>query len=117
MNCPHCGSVDVRSSRRERWTDRFERLFGKVAFRCRSCRKRFFAPESANGDRQANANKRRHSKSPYTIARERQRILRRIFALVIFAIAFLLFWFMLQIAVSKPPSSGLVPIAPAASVA
>jgi hypothetical protein len=110
MNCPHCGSVDVRLSRREYWADTVQHFLGKAAFRCRSCRKRFFALKSSAGDLISRVQSSGHSKSSYTRARERRRMLRRIFAFVIFTIAFLLFWMFLQYTVSRPPSSQFAPV-------
>ena len=49
MNCPKCGSADVRRSRQETWSDAFQAVCGRQAFRCRSCRFRFHRQEAAGG--------------------------------------------------------------------
>jgi len=45
MNCPQCNSSDIRHSHRSVWTDLFHSKLGRGAFRCRSCKVRFHAPE------------------------------------------------------------------------
>lgn len=47
MNCPYCKSTDIRLSQHPHQWDLLHRLRGQEAFRCRACRSRFFAPESA----------------------------------------------------------------------
>jgi hypothetical protein len=42
--CPKCGSTDVRRSRGEGLTAFFFALFGRMPFRCRSCRTKFYRP-------------------------------------------------------------------------
>lgn len=42
IQCPMCGSNDVRRSAREGFAVAFWGLFGRWPFRCRSCRRRFF---------------------------------------------------------------------------
>jgi len=44
--CPNCGSPHIRRSHTGGMLDRFMRLFGKVAYRCRDCRDRFHASRS-----------------------------------------------------------------------
>ena len=41
-SCPKCGSSDVRRSHSSGARAAVARLFGRVPFRCRSCRARFF---------------------------------------------------------------------------
>lgn len=40
--CPRCGSTDVRRSRSEGPLAFFHGLFGRLPFRCRSCRGKFY---------------------------------------------------------------------------
>lgn len=44
MNCPKCGSAEVRPSSRARWRDRLL-AFGRQRFRCRACRRKFYSRE------------------------------------------------------------------------
>jgi len=46
MNCPKCDSSHVRRSHHIKWGDLFHSPFGKHAFRCRTCRLRFYAAEN-----------------------------------------------------------------------
>jgi hypothetical protein len=40
--CPSCHSNDISRSRKHKLRDSFMRWMGKVAYRCRDCRKRFY---------------------------------------------------------------------------
>jgi hypothetical protein len=40
--CPKCGSNDVRRSESEGFYAALQRAFGRLPFRCRSCRARFY---------------------------------------------------------------------------
>jgi len=42
--CPHCGSDSTRESSTRRAMDLLPRNIGKIAYRCRSCRGRFYVP-------------------------------------------------------------------------
>src|SRR5947208_3576063 len=42
--CPRCGTRDVRRSHSHNLLDSAMSMFGKIAFRCRGCRGRFYAP-------------------------------------------------------------------------
>ena len=52
--CPSCGGKDTRRSLHGGMLDAFMQMFRKRAFRCRSCRRRFYStevePESAISD-------------------------------------------------------------------
>jgi hypothetical protein len=52
--CPKCGSTDVRRSRGEGLRALFFALFGRMPFRCRSCRVKFYRhadpPEELHDD-------------------------------------------------------------------
>ena len=40
--CPSCHSNDISRSRKRKLRDSFMRWMGKVAYRCRDCRRRFY---------------------------------------------------------------------------
>lgn len=43
LECPGCSSLDVRRSRRSGFIDRFQHLvLGKLPYRCRNCKRRFY---------------------------------------------------------------------------
>jgi hypothetical protein len=44
--CANCGSPNIRRSRTEGIIDKFHRIFGRRAYRCRDCRDRFHARPS-----------------------------------------------------------------------
>jgi hypothetical protein len=93
MNCPACGSSDVRSSKRSRWSDTIQRAIGREAVRCRICRERFYISRSAalkSGNPLVKRPKQLMS------AQTRGRILRRVVLVAVFALAFALFWFLLD---------------------
>jgi len=93
MICPKCSSPDIRISRRTRWADVFQRVWGREALRCRSCHARFYAsPSSASGGIQI-VRSTRGSRSRLRInSRTRKRIIRRTIMVVVFGLAFALFW-------------------------
>lgn len=45
--CPHCGSDSTRESSTRRGMDLFPRNIGKIPYRCRSCRGRFYIKAEA----------------------------------------------------------------------
>ena len=49
MNCPQCGSDEIRKSQSSSWADIVQQLRGEDAFRCRKCRKRFYASRAGVG--------------------------------------------------------------------
>jgi transcriptional regulator NrdR family protein len=93
MNCPSCGSSDVRSSRRSQWRDTILRAMGRESIRCRNCRERFYVSRSV-ALKSGNPLVRR-PKQVFS-ARTRGRILRRIILVAVFTLAFMLFWFLLD---------------------
>ena len=81
---------------------------GNGAFRCRACRKRFYAPEtSAAGLKQAiRAMSNPRSQSRVSV-RARRRLVHKLVVISIFAVAFVFFWFFLRFitAEANPNSS------------
>jgi hypothetical protein len=107
MICPDCGSSEVRTSRRTRWSDIFQRVRGREAFRCRKCRLRFFASASTQPDPlQAGLPKHAHRPAKLMSYRSKKRLIRRLTVIAIFAVAFMLFWFFLRHITTEqmPPS-------------
>lgn len=97
ITCPACGSADVRASRRARMTDVFYRLRGQEPFRCRSCRRRFFAALPADQRQRHEAERKRSHRSKLNrSARGGRRRVRLQITLSIFAVAFLLFLLFLR---------------------
>ena len=107
MICPECGSSEVRSSRRSRWNDIFQRIRGREAFRCRKCRQRFFASVSTeSGPEQAVQPKRTHRPAKLMSDRSKKRLVRRLIVNLIFAVAFIIFIFFLRyITTERMPAS------------
>lgn len=109
MNCPHCGSENIRPSEKARPGDALERLRGNSAFRCRTCRKRFYAPQSRlQGLRQMIESVR---KTPFTQSSlsTRRRMRQRLKVFAVFAAAFVFFWLFLYFITaegntSQPPA-------------
>jgi hypothetical protein len=100
MTCPECGSSEVRASRSTRWSDIFQRVRGREAFRCRKCRLRFFASSStvsvAPVTEQVVRSKRTRRPTRHTSSRTKQRLIKRLVVISIFAVAFILFLFFLR---------------------
>ena len=97
MTCPHCGSTDIRSSKRAHLGDAFQRFRGLEPFRCRKCRKRFFASESSLSDgERIVVSKATHRPVKLMSVRKKQRLIRQLIVIAIFAVAFALFWFFLR---------------------
>ena len=106
MICPQCGSPDIRASRSARWSDVFHRVRGRETFRCRSCRKRFYASNSTeSGAQQVDKSKHAHRPAKLMSTRSKKRLIRRLIVITIFAVAFLLFLLFLRYLTSeKSPS-------------
>jgi len=97
MTCPKCGSADIRASRSDRWSDIFHRFRGRDTYRCRNCRMRFYASESAQpGPKQADQSKPTHRHPKLISTRKKKRLIRRLIVISIFALAFIMFWFFLR---------------------
>ncbi len=93
MICPQCSSADVRQSQSSHWKDLLRGARDQGAYRCRSCRKRFFgeaglAAESAQAD---GANNSKRSAGLSRMMRSGSRRIGRIAVISVFAIAFVLF--------------------------
>ena len=112
MTCPKCGSTEVRSSKRAELGDFFHRMRGHEAFRCRKCRERFFVSEAALSDGQRTVLSKSTNKPVKLMSvRKKQRIIRQLIVVSIFAVAFALFLFFLRYLTTPkmPPSdSGAV---------
>jgi hypothetical protein len=93
MNCPSCGSSELRSSKRSQWSDGFQRLIGREPIRCRNCQERFYVSRSTVLRSGHSLNLR---PKQLMSARTRGRILRRVILVAVFTLAFVLFWFMLD---------------------
>jgi hypothetical protein len=73
MNCPHCGSADLRHSEKIAWSDVPHRAMGRRPWRCRECRRRFYAapndetpaarPRKPSKQRSINGSRRRRRRA------------------------------------------------------
>jgi hypothetical protein len=111
LNCPECGSANTRLSRQAHAIDVFHRVFGREAYRCRECRCRFYglksaAPEMAASHRGSDS--RRWSLWPGS-SYQRKRLRRGLELLVIFAVAFIIFWFFLRYLTREPDTPAETP--------
>ena len=106
MACPKCGSSNTRASHSPHWSDSLQRALGRMPFRCRKCRIRFYSSFDTGRSKQKgfHSNAERSSRSRIGL-RTNKRLKRRIVAVAIFAVAFLLFWiFMRYITTERSPS-------------
>lgn len=106
MNCPKCGSPEIRRSSHTKWSDLFHSPLGRHAFRCRNCGLRFYAlDKTAPADVQALKLKAR--KRPRNS--DRKRGLRRIrpwmWETLIFVVMFLIFLAFLRY-LTREPAAG-----------
>ncbi len=107
MNCPECGSADVRISRHAHAMDVVQRLLGRRAFRCRECRLRFYALKSEASKLEASRRwSRFHRRPTWRENHEGQSHLRRTLGLLaIFVLAFIIFLIFLRyLATERNPS-------------
>jgi hypothetical protein len=103
MTCPECGSSEIRVSRSTRWSDVFQRVRGREAFRCRKCRLRFFAlVSSESGPERAVQSKQTHRPTKLMSTRRKNRLVRRLIVILIFVVAFVIFWYFLRYLTSEP---------------
>lgn len=101
MNCPKCGSPEVRTSRRTGSMDRIQSLRGQTAYRCRQCRYRFYAAASADAVTSRSSMRPRKLLS----SRRRKRVVRSLIALIIFAFSFYIFWMFLRYETTEKPAA------------
>jgi hypothetical protein len=107
MTCPKCGSSEIRVSKSFRFSDLFQRVRGREACRCRKCRHRFFfSPSSEPGPGPAVLPKSTSHPPKFLSTRARKRLVRRSVAVVIFAVAALIFWLFLRyLTTERAPAS------------
>lgn len=96
MTCPKCGSSDLRHSSSPGWGDAFQRVLGRDAYRCRGCRRRFYA-SSSNSRSKALVPPTTSKRSKRLLkASARKRLARLAVTVLIFAVAFGIFWVILR---------------------
>jgi hypothetical protein len=108
MICPGCNSPDVRVSQQVHWSDVFQRLLGCQAYRCRKCRRRFYAPAfSGLTPSTVGQPGSIHTSALIASTRNKRRLIRRLIAIVIFTVMFVIFWFYLRYLTTDrtPPDS------------
>ncbi len=92
MNCPECGSADIRVSRHWHAMDVVERLLGRRACRCRECHQRFYARKSRALQAAASDQKDRFQRrSSWHASSQQSRKQRRLGLLAVLALAFIVF--------------------------
>jgi hypothetical protein len=98
MNCPKCGSTDLRTSKHAHWGDIFQRARGREAIRCRKCRLRFFVDRviDANGKETIAQSTHRPKSVKLLSSRTKHRLAKRLVVISIFAVAFIVFWLFLR---------------------
>jgi hypothetical protein len=114
--CPKCGGHDVRLSSHVNWITRLRWPLGQRAFRCRTCRVRFYAsPDpSLTADTGAASHTRRPSRPKGKRGHKRRR--RWIVEALIFAAMLLLFWLFLRYLTREQPApTDITPTRPSAS--
>lgn len=105
MKCPKCNSSQVRPSKRSRWFDLYLTL-GRRRFRCRDCRRSFYAREKPESSAEPSARPRDRKGSGdhfrSVLSRQTQRRLREA---LIFAIMLALFIVFLRY-LTREPAAG-----------
>jgi hypothetical protein len=107
MNCPECGSEEIRISRHAHAKDMLYRICGREAYRCRECRHRFYGKMSPALEAAAYDRSSKSHRWPFWLgsSRQRRRFRRAVGYFAIFALAFLIFWFFLRfITTERGPS-------------
>jgi hypothetical protein len=86
----------------------FQRVRGREALRCRTCRLRFFASESSvSAPKQAVESNGKRRSTPLLNPRAKKRLARQLIVLAIFVVAFLIFLFFLRyLTTERSPSEG-----------
>jgi len=97
MICPECGSSDTRASRSTSWRDALPRALGRKAYRCRKCRKRFYAsPFSVSAPKQVAPSSSSRQSTRRMRSKTLKRIKRMMVVFVTFTLALGLFWIILR---------------------
>jgi len=106
MICPSCGDSAIRFSQHSYGSDAFQSLFGRMPYRCRKCRRRFYSsqtlPATSDGKK---VSRRPHLDPRDEIKSKRKRLLRGLIAIAIFAAMFIIFLMILNYLTSEkgPP--------------
>ena len=94
-------------------TDVFCRFPGRQPFRCRSCRRRFFAsPSAVKSQKSAVARAQSHRSKRHLSRRTKKRIVRTLIMISVFVVAFILFLIFLRYLMSElqpKPYPGIIP--------
>ena len=100
LNCPQCGSTELRRSHHHKWFDRFYSPLHRQPLRCRKCRLRFYGPEvSAAVDAASKRSHKRENK------RGKRRLRHWMVEATIFTVLLLLFFMFLKYLTREPPAS------------
>jgi hypothetical protein len=111
MNCPTCGTSEVRPSEHSHWSDGLQRIMGRLPYRCRTCRLRFYSSKPLNP---LSEKKKDRRATHDEIKRSRRRLWRVIIAVAIFAGMFVIFLMILNFLTSdKGPAKDFGVIPPA----
>jgi hypothetical protein len=103
MNCPSCGNSDVRRSRSLSRRDGFQRVLGRQAYRCRTCRQRFYCSAFEEPRRSLGIFQKKRGVRVVDF-RRRKRMMRRVVTVVVFVVMFSLFGlFLRHISQDHPP--------------
>jgi len=94
-------------------TDVFSRFRGREPFRCRNCRRRFFAaPSTVERQKSAVKPARSHRSKRHLSRRTKKRIVRTLIMISVFVVAFILFLIFLRYLMSEhqpKPYPGIIP--------
>jgi transposase-like protein len=98
MNCPKCGSDDIRVSHHAHKMDVIHHMRGEEAYRCRACRHRFYDSKSAAVGMKKSHRPVRFLRVPQSRKRfeRRERLPYQIMTVTLLAIALSIFWFLLR---------------------
>jgi transcriptional regulator NrdR family protein len=105
MTCPQCTGSDVRPSSSSSWKDALQRLRGRQAFRCRTCRHRFFAlPSTGLATNDPDRLQRKIKRDTLSKQWKKRRLFRRVITFAVIVTMFSLFGLFLRyIAQDHPP--------------
>jgi hypothetical protein len=104
MKCPKCDSPEVRHSHHAKWVDVFHSRLGQRAFRCRKCRHRFYALETATAADATVHKHRKKSRDP-DFKRGLRRIRPWMWEAAIFLLMLVIFFIFLRYLTREPAAN------------
>jgi hypothetical protein len=112
IKCPKCGGEDTRRSRRDGWGDFLHRFLAHKAYRCRTCRARFFVQDgvvltSKSEERRSKKSEHKHKGQHRLTMRTKTRLTEAILFFSMLVVFYLFLKYIIQERPAAEPNSAI----------